>query len=155
MVLHGWWWITGPKCSGVLVQTMPTKSNLHSLNNIELRHIRLERAIDSQCLSRMSCNCTSFSNGNNQRTMMWPMYYHCHCLPGKQNKMSTKNGPLELKQKTCSLATVMWKIENLAKKLKCLSFCYKWDLHIQYAIIRCTDQMKLQIFKIVGIHSSQ
>ena len=33
----------------VLVQTMPAKSNVHSLNNIELRRIRPERAVDSQC----------------------------------------------------------------------------------------------------------
>ena len=85
----------GQSVVAVMVQTMPAKSNVHSLNNIELRHIRPERAVvDSQCLSGVSCNCTSFSNGNNQRTMM---YYHCHRLPGKQNKMSTKNGPLELK----------------------------------------------------------
>ena len=67
----------GQSVVAVLVQTMPAKSNVHSLNNIELRHIRPERAVDSQCLSRVSCNCTSFSNGNDQRTMM---YYHCHHL---------------------------------------------------------------------------
>ena len=33
----------------VLVQTMPAKSNVHSLNNIELRRIRPERTVDSQC----------------------------------------------------------------------------------------------------------